>query len=440
LIRRHFFLAGALVVLVLVIVAGGLRIIMTPHGPAGAGGPASAQNAGGPPGGGGPGGRGGGRGGPGGRGAPMVTPAVATLRDFEDRIDVLGVAKGRRSVTLSSATQQIATRVLFRDGQFVRQGQVLVDLQAGAEEAGIASARARLFQAQRDYQRWSELARRGVAPRATADQYQAAYLTAQADLGTAQARRQDRTVRAPFSGRVGLSDIAPGALLNPGSPIVTLDDVSSIRVDFQVPDRYLPYVRAGAQINARADAYPDRTFIGSIALLDSRVDERTRSITARAEFPNPTGQLLPGMLMRVAVVQGRRQSVAVPEQAVQFEGDRAFVFVLQPGERGLQVHRQPVVVGVNQDGQFEIRSGLAPGARVAADGLNRLQDGQPVMLVGQGGPGGRGGPGSSGARRDGGPGARGGPGGPPASGASAAGPRSGGQAAGAASPAPRGPG
>lgn len=395
-IRRHFFLVGALVVLVLVIVAGGLKIIFTPHGPAGGGGPASAAQSG-PPGAGrapvGPG-RAGGRGG---GGAPTVTPVAAIARDFTDRIDVLGVAKGRQSVTLSSATQQLATRVLFSPGDYVRRGQVLVELQATAEDASILSARAHLNQATRDFQRWNELARRGVAPRATADQYQAAYESARADLTAAQARRSDRSVRAPFSGRVGITDIAPGALINPGAPIVTLDDISTIRVDFEVPDRYLPFVHPGATISARADAYPDLHADGRIQMLDSRIDERTRAITARAEFPNPTGQLLPGMLMRVGVVLAQRQSVAVPESAVQFDGDQAFVYILQRGERGMRSVRRQVVIGINQDGFIEIRSGLAANEQVAGDGLNRLQSGQPVTIAGQG-PGG----GGRGAHHDGG--------------------------------------
>ena len=303
---------------------------------------------------------------------------------FSDRIDVLGVAKGRQSVTLSSASQQLVARVLFRPGQYVRRGQVLVELQASEQDANLLSTRARANQALRDYQRWNELARRGVAPQATADQYQAALETARADLAAAQARRSDRIVRAPFSGRVGLSDIAPGALINPGAPIVTLDDTSVIRVDFEVPDRYLAAIHPGDAIVARADAYPGIQAEGRIALLDSRIDERTRALTARAEFPNPGGQFLPGMLMRVGVIQAQRTGVSVPESAVQFDGDQAFVFGVQRGERGLRAVRRLVVIGVTQDGAVEIRSGLAAGDQVVADGLNRLQDGQPVVPAGMG--------------------------------------------------------
>jgi membrane fusion protein (multidrug efflux system) len=384
LIRRHFFLVGAVAVLALVLLAGGLKLLLTPQGPGG-GGSAMAQGAGGP-GGGGPGGR---RGGPGGgRGAP-VTLVAAVNRTFSDRIDVIGVAKGRQSVTITSSTAELARRVLFRDGQYVRTGQVLVELDSREQDADIAQAQVRLVQALRDNERWQELARRGVAPRATAEQYAAAYQTARASLAAAQARRLDRVIRAPFSGVVGLSDIAPGALISPGAPIVTLDDISVIRVDFQVPDRYIAAIHPGMTIVARPESYPDIAAPGSIALLDTRIDERTRAITARAEIPNPTGRLLPGMMVRVGVEQSTRQSVALPESAVQFEGDQAFVFVVTRGQQGMQAHKRQVTIGLNQDGFIEIRQGLRPGEQTVADGLNRVQDGQPVFTPGAGGPGGR---------------------------------------------------
>jgi membrane fusion protein (multidrug efflux system) len=147
LIRRHFFLFAAAGFLVLMLLAGGLKL-------------ATAE----------PKGKGGPGGGPSGRAAP-VSEAVATLRPFVDRIEVLGVAKGRESVTITSNTAELVTAVRFRDGQRVAKGQVLVELKAGEEDAGVIEAQARLAQAERDYDRWKALADRGIAPRATAEQY-----------------------------------------------------------------------------------------------------------------------------------------------------------------------------------------------------------------------------------------------------------------------------
>ncbi|AVQ04458.1 efflux RND transporter periplasmic adaptor subunit [Caulobacter segnis] len=332
-----------------------------------------------------------GAGGGGGRATP-VSQLVVGQRLFTDRIEVLGVAKGRQSVTITSNTAELITAVHFSDGQTVSRGQVLVELKADQENAGISEARARLAQAERDYQRWKTLADKGIAPRATAEQYLASLETARAVVGSAQAQKLDRVIRAPFSGKVGISDIAPGTLISPGTAIATLDDVSVIRVDFSIPDRYLTTLRIGLPIMARPDALPGEAFQGRIAQIDTRIDPATRAIKARAEFPNPEGRMRPGMLVKVAIDQGVRTSVAVPEAAVQFEGTQASVFLITQGPKGQIARRTNVATGLDQGGYVEIQSGLKVGDKIVADGLNRVQDGAPVG-------GGQGKPGNGGERK-----------------------------------------
>lgn len=362
-IRRHLFLIVAAALLGLLVVGGALKLATAePRGQGGPGGGAAGR-------------------------AAAVSQATVAPRAFIDRIEVLGVAKGRQSVTITSNSTELVTAVRFRDGQRVSQGQVLVELKAGEEDAGLIEAQARVAQAERDYARWKSLADQGIAPRATAEQYLSALETARAGVKAATARKLDRVIRAPFSGVVGLTDVAPGSLISPGSPIVSLDDVAVVRVDFKVPDRYLPVLREGAPIVARPDAYADDAFQGRIALLDSRIDATTRAITARAEFPNPSGRIKPGMLMRVTISHGGRDALAVPEAAVQFEGDQAYVFVITARGEGQAARKQAIDTGVTQDGFVEIRGGLKAGDRVVADGLNRIQDGQPLR-IGGGRPGG----------------------------------------------------
>src|SRR5690606_28253332 len=154
------------------------------------------------------------------------------------------------------------------------------------------------------------------------------------------------------------------------------------RVGFPLPERYLSVLRPGVAITATADALPGETFTGRIALIDTRVNEQTRSATARAEIPNPGGRIRPGMSMRVAVRQGVRQGLSVPEAAVQYEGDNAFVFRIAPGERGLTAQRIGVDTGTVENGFVEILSGLSAGDRVVASGLNRIQPGSPVTVAG----------------------------------------------------------
>ncbi|MBI1407078.1 MAG: efflux RND transporter periplasmic adaptor subunit [Caulobacter sp.] len=354
-IRRHFFLIAAAAVLTLMVIIGGVRL-------------ATADST--------PGGKAGG-----GQRAAQVSQVVVAPQPFADRISVLGVAKGRQSVTITSDTAELVTGVKFRDGQAVAKGQVLVTLKATEQDAGVAEAEARENQARRDYERWKSLADKGIAPKATAEQYLASLEAAQAATAAARARKLDRVIRAPFSGVVGLSDIAPGALISPGSPIVSLDDLSMVRVDFEVPDRYLAVLRVGSTITAAPDAFPGESFSGRVAQIDTRVDTTTRAVTARAEFPNPGRRLRPGMLMRVSIEHGRRQAVAAPEAAIQYEGEKAFVFVIIDRDGKTVARKTEVTPGLSEGGQVEIVEGLKAGDRLVADGLNRLQDGQPVQTA-----------------------------------------------------------
>jgi membrane fusion protein (multidrug efflux system) len=359
-IKRHFFLVAAAVLLGLMVVAVILRMALADDG----------EKAG--------------PGGPGGRGAQTVSEAIASPREFTDAIRVLGVARGRRSVNITSSTSELITRVLFTDGQRVAAGTPLVELQAHEEDAGVIEARAEVVQARSMYERYRSLGDQGFASPMMVEQYETQLETAQAALTAAQARQGDRTIRAPFAGVLGLSTVTAGTLVNPGGIIATLDDIEVVRVDFPVPERYLSVLRTGQTIAATVDAYGGETFSGRIALIDTRVNEQTRSVTARAEIPNPGNRIRPGMAIRVAVAQGQRTAPAVPESAVQYEGEGAFVYRIAAGARGATAQRVEVETGAVEGGFVEIVSGLNAGDRVVGSGLNRIQPGAPISVAGQG--------------------------------------------------------
>ncbi|WP_312053302.1 efflux RND transporter periplasmic adaptor subunit [Brevundimonas diminuta] len=373
--KRHFFIIGAACVLGLMVVAAIIKI-------AAGGGDAGQQR--------GPGGPGAGRG-------QIVAEVVAGRREFADQIRVLGVARSRRSVNITSNTTELVTKVMFTDGQAVAAGAPLVELQAREEDADLIRARAQLENAQREYDRYRILAERGVAPRVMAETAETALKTAQAAMAASEARRGDRILRAPFAGVLGLTSVTPGTLISPGAVITTLDDTSGVRVDFPMPERYLGVLPVGAPITATTDAFPGEEFNGRIALLDTRVNEQTRAVIARAEFPNPGNRIRPGMMMRVAVHQGRRQSLAVPEAAVQYEGQGAFVYRIARGETGTTAQRVEVQTGAVESGFVEIVSGLGKNDRIVASGLNRIQPGAPVTVEGAEGQQ-RGAPAKGGAR------------------------------------------
>jgi membrane fusion protein (multidrug efflux system) len=371
LLRRHFFLVAALGFVLLIGIVGAFKLI------AGPGGDAQAQA--------GASGKGGGKGGKGGGSAgraPQVTVVQAQMHTFTDRIDVIGVAKARQSVTLTSDSTELVTALHFTSGATVARGTILAELKADEQKADVINAQAAVEKARRDNERWQELSKRGFAPRAQVDLYQAAYDQAKANLSSAQARMRDRVIRAPFSGTVGLSDAAPGMLITPGTPIATLDDLSVVYVDFELPERYMGTVGVGAQISATAEAWAGQAFTGRISKIDTRVKADTRSVVARAEFANPGARVKPGMLMKVAVDLGVRNSVSVPEAAVQFVGDQPSVFLIAAKGKDTVAKEQPVVVGSRDGGFVEITSGLTAGQKVVGDGLNRIQGGQAVKVAG----------------------------------------------------------
>lgn len=355
--KRHFFIIGAACLLGLMVVAAVLKIGFSGDSDSG-----RRQGLAGA-----------------GRGQ-VVAEVVAGRREFADQIRVLGVARSRRSVNITSNTTELVTRVMFTDGQAVAAGAPLVELQAREEDADLIRARAQLESAQRDYDRYRILAERGVAPRVMAETAETALKTAQAALAASEARRGDRILRAPFAGVLGLTSVTPGTLISPGAVITTLDDTSGVRVDFPLPERYLGVLPVGAPITATTDAFPGEEFNGRIALLDTRVNEQTRAIIARAEFPNPGNRIRPGMAMRVAVHQGRRQGLAVPEASVQYEGQGAFVYRIARSETGMTAQRVEVQTGAVEGGYVEIVSGLANNDHIIASGLNRIQPGASVTV------------------------------------------------------------
>jgi len=356
-IKRHFFIVAAAILLGLMVLGAVLKITL-----------AQDPVARGP---------GGGR-----RGGQEVSQVSVAERQFSDQIRVLGVARGVRSVNITSSTTELVTRVLFTDGQVVSAGAPLVELQAREEDAAIIEARANVAQAQREYDRYKALADRGVAPLVLLEQAETALETSRAGLEAAEARRGDRLIRAPFAGTLGLTTVTAGTLINPGAIIATLDDISTIRVDFPLPERYLSILRPNAPITATADAYGDAPIQGRIALIDTRVNETTRAATARAEFANPGGRIRPGMLLRVAVQQGQRQAPAVPESAVQYEGAGAFVYRIAPGREGSTAQRVEVQTGAVENGFVEILAGISAGDHIVGSGLNRIQPGAPVSVAG----------------------------------------------------------
>jgi len=298
---------------------------------------------------------------------------------FVETIEAVGTAMANEQVTLSAPVTERLVRLGFDDGDFVRAGQVVAVLAQGQENAQLAEAQARAREAQQQLSRISTLRTRGFATQSSLDAQVAAASAARAQAAAARASIGERVIRAPFSGWASLRTISAGAVVSSGTEIATISDISTIKLDFPVPETVLATIRPGLTIDARSAAYPDQPFRGQIATVDPVIDPNTRAVTVRARLPNPDGRLKPGMLLTVAIETAPRLSLSVPELAVVGEGDRRFVYTLAPDGTA---KRTEVRAGLRSGGRIEILQGLRPGQRVVTDGVVKLADGMKVRLAG----------------------------------------------------------
>ena len=317
---------------------------------------------------------------------PTVTAERPQMMRFTNRIDAVGTAVANEQVTISAPVTERITRLNFDDGSFVQRGQVIAVLAQGQQDASMREAQARVRETEQQLRRVEALKNRGFATRADYDTRVAAVATARAQAQSAGADIGDRVIRAPFSGWVSLRNISVGAIASQGTAIATISDISTIKLDFTVPETMLPALREGQAIEARSEAYPDQPFRGVIATIDPVIDPNTRAVTVRARLPNPDRRLRPGMLLNVGIESAPRESLSVPELAIVGEGDNRFVFTLDAQNRA---HRVQVRTGVRANGRIEIVAGLRPDARIVTEGVVKVAEGMEVRLSGQGG--GRGG-------------------------------------------------
>jgi membrane fusion protein (multidrug efflux system) len=309
---------------------------------------------------------------------PLVTAAPAATTRFVERIEAVGTARANEQVTLTAPVTERIVSINFNDGQFVTRGQTLATLATGQEAAQLAEANAVQRQAGRQLSRLQQLRERGFATVSAVDQQAALAGAARAQASEAQASIADRIIRAPFAGYVSLRNISAGAVVTAGTEIATISDISRIKLDFTVPETLLSAIAPGQPIEARAPAYPDQPFRGTIDTIDPVLNPETRAVTVRAVMPNPGGKLKPGMLLTVAIESSARMAPAVPELAIIGEGANSFVYVLENGV----AKRTPVKAGLRQNGMVEIAEGLRPGTRVVTEGVVKLTDGQRVRTAG----------------------------------------------------------
>ena len=276
---------------------------------------------------------------------------------------------------------ELAGRVVdlpFREGQAVQKGAKLVVVDSSEYEAVLAQAKADAKTETQRYERTIDLLKNKFVSQDAVDVAKGNMDRALARVQENEARLAKTTIYAPFSGILGLRLISPGAYVKAGDDIVRLENTSSLKLDFRVPEIYVSKIRPNQTVSVRTDAYPNEVFEGRIYALEPSVDEKTRTVVARAEIPNKQGKLRPGMFGRVSVLlESRPNAVMVPEQAIWPQGRESFVFKVVDGKAVLT----KVDIGTRRPGEVEISKGLAAGDVVVTDGQMKIKDGAPVMVL-----------------------------------------------------------
>lgn len=311
--------------------------------------------------------------------ATPVVVAPVRYDTFVERIEALGTTVANESVVVTADVTGRVVRINFRDGQKVEKGAVLVELDNDEEQALLAAAQANLTTQRTQYRRLLDLVRQKSIAQTTLDEQANALKTAESELEIARVRLRDRTIEAPFSGQLGIRRVSPGALVNSGAEIVTLDDLRVMKLDFSIPETYLSVLSPGLEIEVESAAYPDRLFKGEVTTIDSRIDPVTRTVVVRAELPNPDGLLRPGMLMTVDLIRGRTRSLVIPEEGLTPLEDRQYVYRVDGEDK---IERLEVSIGRRRSGEVEVLGGLEAGDRVVVEGTTRIRPGMPVTVIG----------------------------------------------------------
>jgi membrane fusion protein (multidrug efflux system) len=310
-------------------------------------------------------------------GLPVVVAPVRAATVVE-RVETVGTARAREAVTITTRISGIVAAIHFREGQVVKAGDVLVELDRSQLTAELDQARASLDDARQQLARARQLRASQAVAEARIDQLEAAARSAEARVRQVQARIEEMKIVAPFDGRVGIRQVSLGALVPPGTVVTTLDDLSRMRIEFSVPELYVARLRAGMPVTAGSTAFGSRRFQGAVTVVDTRIDPATRAVRLISEFDNSDGALRPGLFLNIDLtVEQRANGMIIPEDAIDPVADKAFVYAVRQG----RAQRIEVRLGTRLPGEVEVLAGLNPDDMVVVRGLQRLRNGVPVQVT-----------------------------------------------------------
>ena len=315
-----------------------------------------------------------------------VTTIVAARETWPVTIAAIGTVAAVQGVTVSADLPGVVDRIAFESGRTVQAGDILVQLDTRQEQAQLAAAEAQLELTRLNYGRMKGLVEQDAVSRAEFDSAAAGDKQAEARVREIRATIARKTIRAPFTGVLGIRQANLGQYLNAGDAIVPLQSLNPIYVNFGVPQQQASAARRGAVVRITAGEATGREFTGRVSAVNSVVDETTRNVQVQATLENPGGTLRPGMFVQAQLSQGATETVvALPASAINYApyGDSVFVVtdLKDPNGRTYRGVRQQVVkLGAGRGDQIAVLSGINPGEEIVTSGVFKLRNGVPVQV------------------------------------------------------------
>ncbi len=311
-------------------------------------------------------------------GLPAEVVRVEAER-LESSITAVGVLEANESVILSPEQSGRISEILFKEGETVKAGTPLFKLDSAIYQATLEQVKARVRLSQLEYERAASLLQKRVGSQTDRDAKLAQLEADQAELALANTRLDKMTVRAPFTGTIGLRQVSPGDFVNVGQALVELADTQSLKVQFSVSERHLSKLRTGQPIQLSVDALDGMKLEGNVYAIAPSSNPNSHNISLRAKVPNPGGELKPGLFVRIVIPTGSDdQALMVPEQALILDGDSTLL--MQMDEQN-QVQLVPVTTGARRYGDVQILTGIQAGAVIVTAGHQKLHPGMPITPI-----------------------------------------------------------
>lgn len=314
---------------------------------------------------------------PGGFSIPVETAKVV-LETLQEDVNAVGSLRSNESVVVRPEISGRISAIDFIEGAQVRKGSALVVLDSSTQAAEVQQARANLALAQNNFERTQELQKSNFVSANARDQALNGLKVAQANLALAEARLAKTRILAPFNATIGLRQVSVGDYVREGQDLVTLEDMSALKLDFRLPENYFGKVKLGQLVEIKTDAFPGQAFKARLIAIDPLIDQAGRSLSLRARLDNPGGRLRPGMFANVRLILSERASaMTIPEEALVPQGTEQFAFKVVEGK----AQRVQVRIGLRRNARVEVTEGLQPGDEVVTAGQLKIREGTAVKPI-----------------------------------------------------------